>query len=644
MKTLPCFPFLFLLLLILPPANTFAEVRLPRLVSDGMMLQRDTPVRIWGWADPGETITVGIGKNTYPTTADNDGAWTVQLPARKAGGPHAITIRASNTITINDVLFGDVWLCSGQSNMETPVSRVMTLFGNEINTYSNPNIRYVKVPTAYNFHGAQTDVETCRWEDVTPESAQAFSALPYFFAKEMYEKTKVPVGIINSSVGGSPVEAWIGEDALREYPVLLNDMRICQSDEFIADMQRFASLPGRRWNEILNEQDNGRNEGWASPGYDDSAWTTVDLFDTAWGRKGFRPRNGVHWFRKEINIPAGMANQNAMLYLGRIVDADYVYLNGQLIGSTGYQYPPRNYSLKAGVLKEGRNHIAVRLISQGGAPGFVKGKTYEIVAGEQRISLEGEWKYRLGVEMPYMTGGGIAFQNKPTGLYNGMIAPLKHFDFKGVIWYQGESNTNNYGEYYGLMNALINQWRGLWNKGEAMPFFVVQLPNYMEPAVVQQNSSWAELRDVQLKLSQTIPNTHLAVAIDLGEANDIHPLNKKDLACRIALQARKVVYGEKIVSEGPVFESFAREGNRLVLSFREDTRELEPAGELKGFALAGNDGVFHPAEALVRGNNVVVWHSDIPTPQAVCYAWANNPEGANLRNRQGLPASPFRTK
>ncbi|MDR2388984.1 MAG: sialate O-acetylesterase [Tannerellaceae bacterium] len=637
----------FALLFLLSPAGLSAEVRLPRLVGSGMMLQRDTPVELWGWADPGETLSLSLGRKVYTAGADSLGQWRIELPAQKAGGPHRITLRGSRTageIHLEDVLFGDIWLCSGQSNMETPVSRVMTRFGNEIKTYSNPHIRYVKVPAAYHFHGPQDDVGICKWEEVTPETAQNFSALPYFFAKEMYEKTGVPVGIINSSLGGSPVEAWIGEDALGDYPALLNDMRICRSDEFVAEMQRLAPLAGKRWNEVLNEQDTGRKEGWEMPDCNDEQWKSLDLFDTEWGRKGQRSRNGVHWFRKEVDIPSEMTNQDAMLYLGRIVDADYVYLNGQPVGFTSYQYPPRNYSLKAGMLKEGRNLIAVRLISQGGRPGFVKGKPYEIVAGEHRISLQGEWKYRLGAEMPSQEGGGVAFQNKPTGLYNAMIAPLKHFAFRGVIWYQGESNTGNYDAYYGLMSALIGQWRSLWNRGERLPFFIVQLPNFMEPAVVQPHSNWAELRDVQRELAQTIPNTHLAVAIDLGEANDIHPLNKKDLAHRIALQTRRVVYGEKIVSEGPVFESFEREGNRLILSFRENTNDLEPVDSLEGFALSGPDGVFHPAEALLDGNKVVVWCHSIDHPQAVCYAWADNPEGANLRNRQGLPASPFRTK
>jgi sialate O-acetylesterase len=528
--------------------------------------------------------------------------------------------------------------------METPVSRVMTLFGNEIRNYSNPRIRYVKIPLAYNFHGAQSDVPPCTWSGVTPESAQTMAALPYFFAREMYERTGIPVGIINASVGGSPAEAWLGEEALAGYPALLNDMRICRSDQFIADMQRYATLPGKRWHEVLNAEDPGLREAWASPALDDDGWTPVDLFDAGWGRSEGRPRNGSHWFRREINVPPSMTGRDAMLYLGRIADADFVYLNGELVGSTGYQYPPRNYPLKAGSLKPGRNLLAIRLISQGGFPEFVAGKTYEILSGTERINLEGKWKYRIGAQMPFLTGGGVAFQNKPAGLFNAMIAPLSHFAFTGAIWYQGESNTANHAAYRGLMTSMIQGWRSLLKNNPELPFIIVQLPNYMQPEIFQPRSDWAELREVQRQLAQTIPHTALAVAIDLGEANDIHPLNKKDLAHRIALQARRHIYGEAIVSEGPMFESFRREGNRLILSFREGSDDLQPDSHLKGFALAGSDGVFHPAEAAVEGRKVIVWRSDLPDPEAVCYAWANNPEGASLRNRSGLPASPFRAK
>jgi len=628
-----------------------AQVRLPQLVSDGMILQRDVPVKIWGWASPAEkvTITLNAQRSTLnaqlSTQADTGGNWEILLPAQKAGGPYTMTVSASNSITVRNILFGDVWLCSGQSNMETPVSRVMTLFGDEINGYANPNIRYVKIPLTYNFHGPQPDIPPCTWTDLTPETALDFSAVAYFFAKEMFEKTGVPVGIVNSSVGGSPAEAWISEEALRSFPAMLNDMRICRSDEFVADMQRLGSLPARRWNTVLNEQDKGLTEAvqWSSPDCDDSTWAVVDLLDNSWGRENFRPVNGVFWFRKEIDVPASLAGQEAMLYVGRIIDADFTYINGQPAGNTGYQYPPRNYAVPQGLLKAGKNTITVRLISQSGFPGFVSDKPYRLVFKNGTvIPLEGEWKYRTGALMPPASGGGITFQYKPTGLYNAMIAPLQNHVFKGVLWYQGESNTDRYAEYYELMTLLIDDWRQLW--GKDLPFLSVQLANYMEPALLQQNSGWAELRNVQRKLSQNIPNTGMAVAIDIGEWNDIHPLNKKDAGIRLALQARKVAYGEKIVSDGPAYQSCTIEGKRIIITFKENTDNFAPVDELRGFAIAGVDGIFKPAKAVIDGKSVVVWNDEIAQPVKVWYAWANNPEGANLYNREGLPASPFQTE
>jgi sialate O-acetylesterase len=617
------------------------QIRLPHLISDGMILQRDLPIKIWGWASPNENIKLNFDGSGYQTLADSNGDWEIQLPPHTAGGPFAMTIKASNSIKINNILIGDVWLCSGQSNMETPVSRVMTKFGDEIRNYSNTKIRYVKIPLTYNFHGPQPDVPPCSWVDVTPETAQNFSAVAYFFAKEMYEKTGVPVGLINSSVGGSPAEAWISEEALKPFPALINDKRICESDEFVADMIRLGSLPGRRWNALLNEQDKGLSERWSSPDYNDNDWQTTDLLDNSWGKNGFYPANGVFWFRKEIEIPAGLEKQDVLLYMGRIVDADSVFVNGKFVGTTGYQYPPRNYPVPQGILKAGKNLVTVRLISQNGFPEFVKEKPYKIVLNNQEISLEGEWKYKIGALMPAVSGGGITFQYKPVGLYNAMIAPLKNQAIKGFLWYQGEANTGRPGEYYSLMSALISDWRELWNQD--LPFLSVQLANFMEPALLQPYSGWAELRDVQLRLSQTIPNTGMAVAIDLGEWNDIHPLNKKEVGKRLALQARKLVYGEKIIADGPVYQSAKIEENKIVLSFKIGTDDLMPVDELKGFAVAGADGVFKLAKATITGNQVIVWNDDIPQPAKVRYAWANNPDGANLKNKSGLPASPFQT-
>lgn len=641
MKTKQLISFGFIV--FLTTISVFGQIRLPQLVGDGMILQRDIPAKIWGRATPNEKINLLFQNKKYETTTDADGKWEIQLPAQKAGGPHAITITASNTIHINNILFGDVWLCSGQSNMETPVSRVMTLFGDEISRYSNPNIRYVKIPLAYHFHAPQNDVAPCSWVELNPETAPGFSAVAYFFAKEMIEKTGVPVGIINSSVGGSPAEAWIGEEALHAFPAYLNDMRLCRSDEFVADMLRLASLPGRRWHAVLNEQDKGLNEAvrWSSPDYDDRAWKSTDLFDNDWGKNGTRPANGVFWFRKEIEIPSEYANQPAKLYMGRIVDADSVYVNGVFTGTTGYQYPPRNYAIPVQVLKAGKNIIAVRLVSQSEFPEFVPDKPYKIVFHDREINLEGQWKYNTGALMPPVSGEGITFQYKPAGLYNAMIAPLKNHALKGVLWYQGESNTGRPDEYYDLMTALIGNWRKLWNND--LPFLLVQLANFMKPALFQQQSAWAELRDVQRKLSQTVPNTALAVTIDIGEWNDIHPLNKKDVGKRLALQARKIVYGEPIVSEGPVYQSHVIEGNKIRLTFQPETADFMPVDELKGFAVAGPDGVFKPAKAQIDGNRITVWSDAVAHPMKVRYAWANNPEGANLYNKAGLPASPFQT-
>ncbi|MDR2499441.1 MAG: family 43 glycosylhydrolase [Tannerellaceae bacterium] len=615
------------------------DVRLPRLVADGMVLQRDQPISLWGWIMPGKEVVVDFNKNKYYGTANGKGEWSIQLPPQKAGGPYSINI---NNRELKNILFGDVWLCAGQSNMETPISRLMILYADEINTYFNPNIRYVKIPTAFNFHGPQTDVPPCTWSDVSPESAQMMSALPYFFAKEMYERTKAPVGLINSSVGGTPAEAWISEASIAAYPAMLNDMRLGQSDEFIARMNMFGGLAGARWNAVLCEQDEGIRQGWASPNIKDSDWKSTDIFDNSWGREGLSPISGVFWFRKEIDLPAEYANRPAMMYMGRIVGADSVFVNGKFAGTTGYQYPPRNYPLGAGMLKAGKNTIAVRLVNSGGFPEFVRDKPYKIVLQDKKeISLTGQWKYRIGAVMPPNFGGGVSFQNKPVGLYNGMIAPLQNHAFKGILWYQGESNTGRPQLYYDLMTALVSDWRKLFRAD--LPFFIVQLPNYMEPMPYQPNSDWAALREVQRRLSIDIPKAALAVTIDLGEWNDVHPLNKKDVGKRLALQVRRHIYGDKITSEGPMYESHAIEGNKVVISFRAGTDDLKPVEELQGFVVAGSDGQYKPAKARIVGKKVEVWSEDVSQPVSVRYAWANNPSTANLYNSEGLPASPFQS-
>lgn len=616
-----------------------AKVKLPVLISDGMVLQRDRDITIWGYADAGEEVNVNFLEKKYTTVADADGNWEIILPPTEAGGPYIVTI---NDWEIRDVLIGDVWLCSGQSNMELPVNRVMDMFREEVESYGNPMIRHIKVPLAYNFHYPQQDIHTASWQELTPENALSFSAVAYFFAKELFEKTKTPIGLVNASVGGSPAEAWISEEGLKHFPAYLNDRDISRSDTYVSDVKNLDRERRNRWNAVLYRQDAGLNgeQEWFSPGYDDSEWETTDLFGKAWGTDGLNPVNGSHWFRKEIDIPRRLAGKSAVLRLGCVVDADSVFVNGVFVGTVSYRYPPRIYPIPENVLKEGRNTVTVRLISYGGVPEFVEDKPYKILLGNEEISLEGTWKYKQGTRMPALPGETF-FHYKPTGLYNSMIAPLQNWGLKGVLWYQGESNTGRYNEYYDLMKALIGDWRSLWEQPE-LPFLIVQLANFMQDPPYPAESHWAELRDVQLRLSQAVPNTGLAVTIDIGEWNDIHPLNKKDVGKRLLLQAQRIAYGDNnLICDGPLYDSMTINGNRVILSFRKGTNDLLPVEELEGFAVAGSDGRFEWAKAIMEDNRITVWSDRIAGPVRIRYAWGNNPEKANLGNRAGLPASPF---
>ena len=423
-----------------------AKVKLPALVSDGMVLQRGEPVNIWGMADPDETVSIIFQKKKYKTVADAQGNWKVSLPALKAGGPYTMII---NDIELKDILVGDVWVCSGQSNMELPVSRVTDRFRDEISADSDyPMVRYIKTPLLYNFHAPQTDIPGIFWKPMTPENVMSFSALVYFFTKDYFQKTKVPVGIINSSVGGSPVEAWISEEGLKPFPYYLNEKRIYESDDLVESMKKEESKKSSAWNVTLYQGDKGMHETipWYAAGYDDSDWTPTDLFASGWATNGLNTINGSHWFRKDFQVSGQQAGEKATLRLGCIVDADSVYVNGTFVGTVSYQYPPRIYTIPAGLLKAGKNTITIRLFSYGGFPHFVKEKPYKILfgkgqpeKGESEISLEGNWKYRLGAPMP-AAPGQTAFHYKPVGLYNAMIAPLLNYTVSGIIWYQGESN------------------------------------------------------------------------------------------------------------------------------------------------------------------------------------------------------------
>lgn len=526
--------------------QTDAKVKLPALISDGMVLQREQPVKVWGTADAGERVSVTFMKKKYAATADNNGQWNVTLPPMKAGGPYLMQI---NDIKLNDILIGDVWLCSGQSNMELPVSRVTDMFAAEISEYSNERIRQIIVPKVYNFHAPQETLSATSWKPMTQENVMNFSALAYFFAKEMYEKTEVPVGIINSSWGGTPIEAWISEEGLKEFPIYINDKRLYEDDIYCAHIKKLEGESFYRWNSSLYRSDAGLHERtpWYASNYDDSDWQTVNIFSRTWGNNGLNPIAGSHWLRQNVEIPQTWSDKEVTLRLGCIIDADSVYVNGTFVGTTGYQYPPRIYRIPAGTLKPGVNNITVRIISNGGQPGFVQEKPYKLICDNESIDLKEEWKYRLGAPMP-SAPNMMFFCYKPVCLYNAMIAPLQHYTLRGTVWYQGESNVSRRNEYATLLTTMIADWRRTFGQPE-LPFYIVELADYLSKEDIGGRKAWAEMRLEQAKAAQATPNAFLIRNSDLGEWNDIHPLDKKTLGKRVADKVLETLPIKKVKSK-----------------------------------------------------------------------------------------------
>ena len=629
------------------------NVRLPVLISDGMVLQREAKINIWGWASPGEKVAVKFMNKTFRSITDSQGNWKIVLPPLKAGGPFSMLVKGNNSITIGNIMIGDVWFCSGQSNMVTPMERVKERYPDEIKNAHYPEIRNIFVPTASDVTKVHNDLPPGKWIAASPQDILGFGAVSYFFAKSIYTEYKVPIGIINASVGGTPIEAWISEDGLKEIPAYAGRMEKFRDTAFMNPITRAASLRrnGVGQNSPMAQKvtDKGLtgSKTWFDPAYIPEGWHTFWL-PGYWDDQGVKGLNGVVWFRKEVHVPATMTGKPAKLFMGRIVDADQVYVNGVLSGSITYQYPPRRYDLPSGLLKPGKNLIVIKITNNTGKGGFVPDKPYYLVAGNDSIDLRGAWLYKVGqvfrpvVFDPARFSPTLNMQNEPTGLYNTMVAPAIHYSVKGFLWYQGETNTGKPKEYQQLLPALINDWRNKWQQG-TLPFLFVQLPNFMEVQYLPSESQWAELRFGQLK-SLSVPNTAMAVTIDVGEWNDIHPLEKRVVGERLALAARKLAYGnDKIVYSGPVYRSSFKEGDNIIIEFEHIGSGLtvKGGGELYYFAIAGADRKFVWAEARIDKNCVIVRSDEVKDPVYVRYAWADNPEGANLYNMEGLPASPF---
>lgn len=624
-----------------------AAVRLPAIVGNGMVLQRDIPLNVWGWADAGETVTVTFRGRAHGATADAQGRWRVVLEPLQAGGPDRMEIAASNRITLEDVLVGDVWLCSGQSNMTHQFNRWQERYTREIAAADVPEIRQFFVPTKAVLGGPVEDVPGQVWKRATPENVLDFTVIGYFLARRLFERYHVPQGIIMSCVGGTRIEAWTSEEGFREFPATLGVIAR-NKDAGHVDRINAEARADRDADHSRDEHDAGLDGPvtWFDPAYRPLNWKPINV-PGYWEDQGVRSLDGVVWYRREIEVPASLAGREARVKLGRIRDADELYVNGRRVGNTTYEYPQRRYSIPAGVLQPGRNIFVVRVTNGGGKGGFIPDKPYRLEIDGEVIDLKGTWEYKVGQVYPPWHGGrpGIVAQEQPSALYNGMIAPLVRYGICGILWYQGESNADEPAAYRALLPNLIADWRRQWAEGE-IPFLIAQLPNYMDVDYLPAASNWALLREAQLQTAETTPATGLAVTIDLGEWNDIHPARKMEVGERLALQARRVAYGERdLVASGPRFRSQEIKDGRIVLTFDSVGGGLVSSnGEpLAHFAIAGADKHWVWGRASIQGDQVVVWSDAVPEPRFVRYAWADNPDFANLANKEGLPAAPFRT-
>ena len=621
-------------------ANTlFAQVRLPKLVSDGMVLQRNSNVRIWGWASEGEDIEVSFQQRNYNTSTKN-GKWEILLENPNIGGPYTMQISGKNSIQLDSIYVGDVWLCSGQSNMELPMSRVAPKYTEEIKSADNAEIRYFQVPKEYNLTKKLDDFSGGNWISVNQNTIEGFAAIPYFFAKNLYEEYQIPIGLIDASLGGSPVEAWMSEKALKNFPEAIAEVEKLKPEGVIDSLEQLDQNRIRNWYTTVTAEDAGLKSGWKTANFDDSDWEEFEL-------PGLlkQPINGVVWFRKKFDLKSEFSGKPAELLMGRIVDADSVFVNGTFVGNTTYQYPPRRYQIPENILREGENTITVKLISERGRGGFVTDKPYEINFPEKRIDLKGAWKYKVGKATEALQPQTF-YRWKPTGLYNAMIHPLLKYSIKGAIWYQGESNTSEPEKYSELFPKMIESWRENWHQEASnFPFLFVQLANFMESRENPTDTNWARLREAQ-KAALNVPKTGMAVTIDVGEWNDIHPLDKKTVSDRLATAAKHLAYGDaSVVPSGPIYTSSEIKNDSIILHFEAvgSGLKIKNNQELKGFAIAGNDKQFVWAKAKIEGDKVIVYSPQVKHPVAVRYAWADNPENANLYNKEDLPASPFRT-
>jgi sialate O-acetylesterase len=669
-KTMSLLAFMFLV----GVSPVLADVSLPSVLSDHMVLQRDKPIPVWGKADPGETVTVSIGEQHATTTADQAGRWRVDLNPMSAGGPVTMTVAGSNTLTLEDIYIGEVWLCTGQSNMQWTV-----------NNSADPKVEVaqadwpmIRMYTAVHTLSAEPQDDVVgSWQVSSPETVGEFSAVGYYFGRELHRELNVPIGLVHSSLGGSGAEPWTPRETLLSHPKYAPAIESIDRDlaAYKADMDRMDGqyaealkafqVETAAWREHMTDGGRGVEEKWQSADLAEDDWLAIDV-PGAWeatGGDALKSFDGVVWFRLTVDFPTAWSGKDLVLNLGAIDDVDIVYVNGEQIGRTGFDTPnywstPRRYVIPGEQVREGEMTIAVRVLDTGHGGGFTgKPEQLTLVPGEDTdavpISLAGSWRYRMDFSLADMPAAVTAPQDpatigksftSPAAMYNGMLHPLVPYALRGAIWYQGESNAGRAEAYRELLPLMIRGWRDVWAQPD-MAFGIVQLANFWQTVDEPVDSGWAELRDAQLHTLKTTAHTGLAVAIDIGNATDIHPKNKQEVGRRLSLWALSQVYGQDLVWSGPIYQSMRVEGGKISLSFDHvgGGLQVRDGGSLRSFSIAGEDRRFVWAQAEIVGDEVVVWSDQVTSPVAVRYGWADNPDKANFINQEGLPASPFRT-
>lgn len=626
-----------------------AKVELPPMISSNMVLQQNSDPLLWGNASPLKLVTVQTSwnKKTYKATADKNGDWKVKIKTPAYGGPYTITISEENTIILDNVMIGEVWLCSGQSNMAWPVGGrgQVVNFKEEIANANYPNIRFLQVRnTKSNTPQKNIRVRNNGWDVCTPQTVAEFSAVAYFFAREIQQQTGIPIGVIQSAWGGTVAEAWTSYETLKTMPDFAKHAAIIRSNDSAAIKSKYnADVKKREQTQFLSDKGfSGIKPVWASSGLNTNDWQTMPL-PGFWDQYGLQAFNGVIWFRKNITLPQSLTGKDLELSLGNIDDQDITWFNGVKVGETKEHATKRVYKIPASIVKSGENIIAVRVNDIRANGGFYGNSSdMHIGAGYDRQSLAGDWLYKISYSSAELPPAPYTLQspNHPSVLYNGMINPLKDYKIRGAIWYQGESNSNRAYQYRTLFPALIKDWRQKFSSGN-FPFYFVQLANYMKKDSLPSESDWAELREAQL-ITTSVRNTGMAVTIDIGEANDIHPKNKQDVGKRLALIALNKIHKKGNEFSGPLYKNHTVRNGRVIINFDHAEGLQAGNGQLKGFAIAGADKKFYWADAIITGNKVEVFAEEVPRPVAVRYSWGNNPDG-NLYNSDHLPASPFRT-